>query len=152
MLLDCFTIPFVMGFSYFFLKRKYHRNHLVGVVICLAGLMLLIFSDFLQDSEANKGTQFLSMHSHLQGHNVKGDFFCIIAALLYSISNVSQEYYLQSYSRIEWLSLLGIGGTIFDSIQVYESSHPFISYFSLILERNELASIHVTGSVGIDPF
>jgi solute carrier family 35 protein F1/2 len=46
MLLDCFTIPCVMVLSRIILKQSYHWKQLGSVGICLAGLCVLVFSDY----------------------------------------------------------------------------------------------------------
>ena len=47
MLLDCFTIPVVMGLSRVFLGRRYNRIHAIGVVTCILGLCLVVVSDLI---------------------------------------------------------------------------------------------------------
>jgi solute carrier family 35 protein F1/2 len=48
MLIDCWTIPCVMAMSYFFLRRRFLWRHIVGVGLCIAGLSVLVVSDWLQ--------------------------------------------------------------------------------------------------------
>lgn len=45
MLLDCWAIPCVLVFTWFFLKTKYGLQKLGGVAICVAGLVTVVFSD-----------------------------------------------------------------------------------------------------------
>lgn len=45
MLLDCWSIPCVMLFTWIFLKTKYGFKKVTGVVVCIAGLVLVVFSD-----------------------------------------------------------------------------------------------------------
>lgn len=45
MLLDCWTIPCVMLLTWLFLKTKYRFRKIAGVVVCVAGLVMVIFSD-----------------------------------------------------------------------------------------------------------
>lgn len=45
MLLDCWSIPCVMLLTWLFLKTKYILRKIIGVLICVAGLVAVIFSD-----------------------------------------------------------------------------------------------------------
>ncbi|GAB4834163.1 hypothetical protein Ancab_032427 [Ancistrocladus abbreviatus] len=60
MLLDCWSIPCVVLLTWAFLKTKYKYKKFAGVVICVAGLVMDIFSDVhAQDREDTFG--YLSM-------------------------------------------------------------------------------------------
>lgn len=54
MLLDCWTIPCVLFLTWFFLKTKYRFTKLAGVVICVAGLVMVIFSDVHSADRSSK--------------------------------------------------------------------------------------------------
>ncbi|KVH90904.1 Protein of unknown function DUF914, eukaryotic [Cynara cardunculus var. scolymus] len=45
MLLDCWAIPVVIVLTWLFLKTEYKFMRIAGVVICVSGLVLVIFSD-----------------------------------------------------------------------------------------------------------
>lgn len=45
MLLDCWSIPSVIFLTWMFLKTKYRFRKFAGVAICVAGLVLVVFSD-----------------------------------------------------------------------------------------------------------
>lgn len=45
MLLDCCTIPCVIFLTWIFLKTKYGYRKFAGIAICIAGLVLVVFSD-----------------------------------------------------------------------------------------------------------
>jgi solute carrier family 35, member F1/2 len=113
MLLDCFTIPASMTFSYFFLGERYDLVRIGGVVVCVIGLILLVTADY-----------FLSSRSEEKGSNVViGDLLVIAGATLYAISNVTQEYSVKTYSRTEFLGLLGLFGSIISCIQMLLLEH-----------------------------
>ncbi|KAK8636797.1 hypothetical protein V6N13_064234 [Hibiscus sabdariffa] len=44
-LLDCWSIPCVMFLTFIFLKTKYRFRKIAGVVVCVAGLVMVVFSD-----------------------------------------------------------------------------------------------------------
>ncbi|KAJ4955334.1 hypothetical protein NE237_012117 [Protea cynaroides] len=118
MLLDCWTIPCVIFLTWFFLKTKYRLKKFVGVAICVAGLVLVVFSDaYSSDSAAGSSP-------------VKGDFLVIAGSVLYAVSNVSEEFIVTNTDRIELMAMLGLFGAIVSACQIS------------ILERQELRSIH----------
>ncbi|XP_022849152.1 solute carrier family 35 member F1-like isoform X1 [Olea europaea var. sylvestris] len=127
MLLDCWSIPCVLLFTWFFLKTKYRFKKLVGVVICIAGLVIVIFSDVHSADRAS-------------GSNpIKGDLLVIAGATLYAVSNVGEEFFVKSADRVELMSFLGIFGAIVSAVQIS------------ILERSELKSIHWSAGAAL-PF
>uniref|UniRef100_A0A7N0UQ02 Solute carrier family 35 member F1 n=1 Tax=Kalanchoe fedtschenkoi TaxID=63787 RepID=A0A7N0UQ02_KALFE len=127
MLLDCFTVPSVILLTWLFLKTKYSARKFIGVAICLAGLVTVVFSDVHSTDRA-------------RGSNpVKGDILVIAGSLLYAVSNVSEEYLVKSADRVELMGLLGLFGAIVSAIQIS------------VLERAELKSIHWTASAAV-PF
>ncbi|KAH9727804.1 solute carrier family 35 protein [Citrus sinensis] len=118
MLLDCWTIPCVMFLTWIFLKTKYRYKKITGVVVCVAGLVTVIFSDV---HAGDRGS----------GSNPrKGDALVIAGATLYAVSNVSEEFLVKKADRIELMAFLGLFGGIISAVQIS------------ILERKELQSIH----------
>ncbi|ESP03152.1 hypothetical protein LOTGIDRAFT_137926 [Lottia gigantea] len=113
--LDSFTIPSVMILSFIFLRVKYGLFHISGAVICLFGIGGLILSDVLTKNQTNN-----SQHDQM----VLGDILCICGAVLYSISNVGEEYIVKKYARTEFLGMVGLFGSFISGIQV------------IIVERN----------------
>ncbi|KAJ7957372.1 Solute carrier family 35 member F1 [Quillaja saponaria] len=127
MLLDCWSIPSVMILTWVFLKTKYRFKKITGVVVCLAGLVMVVFSDVHAGDRAG-------------GSNPRiGDLLVIAGSTLYAISNVSEEFLVKNADRVELMSMLGLFGAIISAIQIS------------ILERNELRSIHWTAGAAL-PF
>jgi solute carrier family 35 protein F1/2 len=119
MLLDCFSIPFVMILSRAFLGTKYTKKNLLSVAICIAGLVTLVISDyFYNPQEDNRSAREV----------VLGDFLCICGTFFYAISNVGQESMIKKFDKVEWLSFLGVFGSIISFVQL------------MILESAELRS------------
>eukprot|EP01119_Soliformovum_irregulare_P000966 TRINITY_DN10713_c0_g1_i1.p1 TRINITY_DN10713_c0_g1~~TRINITY_DN10713_c0_g1_i1.p1 ORF type:complete len:328 (-),score=46.54 TRINITY_DN10713_c0_g1_i1:66-1049(-) len=106
MLLDCFAIPCVMILSRIFLKTRYTLRQLIGVGVCLVGLVVLVVSDYFYNEHETAKNALL------------GDLLCICGAILYSISNVSEEYMVKTHTRMEWLGMIGVGGSIISAIQL----------------------------------
>uniref|UniRef100_A0A0D3H8U2 EamA domain-containing protein n=1 Tax=Oryza barthii TaxID=65489 RepID=A0A0D3H8U2_9ORYZ len=100
MLIDCWAIPCVILLTWVFLKTKYGLRKFIGVVICVAGIILVVFSD-VHASDRAKGPNPL-----------KGDLFVIAGAMLYAVSNVTEEYFVKKSSRIEVMAMLGVFGAV----------------------------------------
>lgn len=127
MLLDCWSIPSVMVLTWFFLSTKYRFKKIAGVAVCVAGLVMVVFSDVHAGDRSG-------------GSNPrKGDALVIAGATLYAISNVSEEFLVKNADRVELMSLLGFFGAIISAIQIS------------ILERNEVKSIHWSAGAAL-PF
>ncbi|XP_021895555.1 solute carrier family 35 member F1-like isoform X1 [Carica papaya] len=127
MLLDCWSIPAVMLLTWLFLHTRYRFKKIAGVLVCITGLVVVVFSDVHAGDRAG-------------GSNPrKGDLLVIAGATLYAISNVSEEYLVKNADRVELMSFLGLFGAIISAIQIS------------ILERNELKSIHWSAGAAV-PF
>jgi solute carrier family 35 protein F1/2 len=123
-LLDCFTVPIVMILSYFMLRVRFNKQHVLGTVMCLAGVTTLVLSDLY--------IQSLSTDSR---NALLGDAFVLVGCLCYAISNLSQEHIVKNADAVEWLSMIGLFGTLVSGIQV------------LILEREGLAAVVWDGEI-----
>ncbi|XP_024987202.1 solute carrier family 35 member F1-like [Cynara cardunculus var. scolymus] len=120
MLLDCWAIPVVIVLTWLFLKTEYKFMRIAGVVICVSGLVLVIFSDV-----------HAADRSQSASNPVKGDLLVIAGATLYAVSNVSEEFFVKKAAdRVELMAMLGLFGAIFSAIQIS------------VLEKEELKSIH----------
>lgn len=117
MLLDCWSIPCVIVLTWIFLKTKYGLRKFIGVGVCVAGLILVVFSD-VHASDRSKGPNPL-----------KGDLLVIFGSMLYACCNVTEEYLVKNNNRIELMAMLGVFGAVISGIQIS------------ILEREELHSI-----------
>ncbi|XP_050214278.1 uncharacterized protein LOC126665502 [Mercurialis annua] len=127
MLLDCWSIPCVMVLTYFFLHTKYRFKKIVGALICIAGLVMVIFSDVHSSDRSAGSKPFV------------GDAFVIAGATLYAVSNVSEEFLVKNADMVELMSLLGFFGAIVSAIQI------------AILERTELKNIRWSAGAAL-PF
>lgn len=115
-LLDCWTIPWVMILTCFVIKTKYTPWQFAGAVICVAGLVLVLFSDAsTSDSGGSKP--------------ILGDTLVIGGTIFYAMSNVGEEFCVKKRDRVEVVAMLGVFGTLISTIQL------------LILERKELESL-----------
>ncbi|CAA7016693.1 unnamed protein product [Microthlaspi erraticum] len=118
MLLDCWAIPCVLVLTWVFLKTKYRLMKIGGVVICIVGVVMVVFSDVHAGDRAG-------------GSNpVKGDLIVVAGATLYAVSNTCEEFLVTNADRTELMSFLGLFGAIIGAIQIS------------IFERDELKAVH----------
>ncbi|XP_043076887.1 solute carrier family 35 member F2 [Puntigrus tetrazona] len=125
-LLDCFIIPVLMILSWFFLKTRYRIVHYVAVCICLAGVGAMVGADILAGQDQGSSSDILL-----------GDGLVLVSATLYAISNVCQEYTVKNLSRVEFLGMIGLFGSIISAIQLGA------------LEHNEVSNIQWTWEIGL---
>ncbi|XP_064574234.1 solute carrier family 35 member F2 isoform X3 [Zonotrichia leucophrys gambelii] len=111
-LLDCFGIPALMALSWFLLRARYKLIHFVAVAICLLGVATMVGADILAGREEGEGSDV-----------VIGDVLVLLAASLYAISNVGEEYIVKNLSRVEFLGMVGLFGTIISGLQLAIVEH-----------------------------
>nr|XP_021385045.1 solute carrier family 35 member F2 [Lonchura striata domestica] len=111
-LLDCFGIPLMMALSWFILRARYRLIHFVAVGICLLGVGTMVGADILSGRQEGEGSDV-----------VIGDVLVLLAASLYAISNVSEEYIVKNLSRVEFLGMVGLYGTIISGLQLAIVEH-----------------------------
>ncbi|MED6240358.1 hypothetical protein ATANTOWER_019804, partial [Ataeniobius toweri] len=125
-LLDCFVIPVLMVLSWWILKARYRLIHYVAVSICLLGVGAMVGADLLARRDQGSTSNILL-----------GDGLVLLSAALYAVSNVSQEYTVKNLSRVEFLGMIGLFGSIISTVQM------------VILERNEVSAIVWSWQVGL---
>ncbi|MEQ2245041.1 hypothetical protein ILYODFUR_023485 [Ilyodon furcidens] len=125
-LLDCFVIPVLMVLSWWILKTRYRLIHYVAVGICLLGVGAMVGADLLARRDQGSTSNILL-----------GDGLVLLSAALYAVSNVSQEYTVKNLSRVEFLGMIGLFGSIISTVQM------------VILERNEVSAIVWSWQVGL---
>jgi len=111
MLLDAWAIPVCMAFTYIYLRTHYHWTQILGVMICVAGLGLLVASDEITKKDwpsVNMG---------------KGDAFMILGASLYGFTNATEEFFVRRRPLYEVVGQLGMWGTIISGVQASIIEH-----------------------------
>ncbi|NXR98906.1 S35F2 protein, partial [Oxylabes madagascariensis] len=111
-LLDCFGIPVLMALSWFILRARYRMIHFVAVAICLLGVAAMVGADILAGRSEGEGSDV-----------VIGDVLVLLGSSLYAISNVSEEYIVKNLSRVEFLGMVGLFGTIISGLQLAILEH-----------------------------
>lgn len=115
-----------MILSWFFLKTRYRIIHYVAVCICLAGVGAMVGADILAGQDQGSSSDILL-----------GDGLVLVSATLYAIANVCQEYTVKNLSRVEFLGMVGLFGSIISAIQLG------------ILEHNEVSKIQWTWEIAL---
>ncbi|KAG2429532.1 hypothetical protein HXX76_010767 [Chlamydomonas incerta] len=103
-LLDCFTIPAVMGLSALALAARYLPGHYGGALLCIGGLAVLVATD---GGSATGGP-----------NPVLGDALVLMGSVLYAVSNVAQERLLLGATPVtELLAAVGGFGAVIGGVQ-----------------------------------
>ncbi|CAK5273972.1 unnamed protein product [Mycena citricolor] len=111
MLLDAWAIPVCMFFCWVYMRTKYERTQLLGVLICIAGLGLLVASD---EHTAKDWTP---------ASRGKGDAFMIAGATLYGFTNATEEFFVRKRPLYEVVGQLGMWATIISLCQASGLEH-----------------------------
>ena len=80
--------------TFILLKARYHWTQLLGVCVCLAGLGVLITSDYRTDK--NWGST----------RKVEGDLFILLGATLYGLSNGGEEFLVRGRPHYEVVGMV----------------------------------------------
>nr|XP_056714573.1 solute carrier family 35 member F2 [Euleptes europaea] len=115
-LLDCFGIPVLMALSWFILRARYKLIHFIAVAVCLLGVGTMVGADILAGRQEGEGSNV-----------VIGDVLVLLGASLYAISNVSEEYIVKNLSRVEFLGMVGLFGTVISALQLGIVEHKDIA-------------------------
>ncbi|KAF3553114.1 hypothetical protein F2Q69_00014717 [Brassica cretica] len=106
MLLDCWAIPCVLVLTWVFLKTRYRLMKISGVVVCILGVIMVVFSDVHAGSRPG-------------GSNpVKGDILVVAGATLYAVSNTTEEFLVKNANTVELMTFMGFFGAIISAIQI----------------------------------
>ncbi|CAF0922977.1 unnamed protein product [Brachionus calyciflorus] len=122
--IDAFILPMTLVLSYFFLRKAFKINHVMGVVGCLFGCAFIILADFsIKDAK------------NLKYHKLEGDFLCLLSSALYAVSNVGSEWLIKARTKREYLAMIGFFGTLISIVQM------------LVLERSEISNLFALNKI-----
>ncbi|KAJ4828037.1 hypothetical protein Tsubulata_045675 [Turnera subulata] len=88
MLLDCWSIPSVMLLTWLFLSTKYRFKKIAGVVVCVAGLVMVVFSDVHSADRSSKFDYVLAVHHSFSWFNA----FVLEASDIWAVLSVAVVY------------------------------------------------------------
>lgn len=103
-LLGSLTIPSTMIFCRLLLGKEYRRMHYVGVILCILGGSVTVFTD--KNSIASSDGE--TSHPHSYG----GDVLAILASLGYGVGDACAEFWSKHVNREEYLGMIGFFGAI----------------------------------------
>jgi solute carrier family 35 protein F1/2 len=131
-LLGSLAVASTMFFSSRILSRYFVKSHYFGVLLCVIGGGLTVWSDFDKEKGSPSG-----VHSGL------GDLLAVVAALIYGLGDVISEYCVKNVDLYELLGMLGLYGAIFTGL-----SFPWIeraALSNLIWERSSSEQWEIAG-------
>ena len=113
-LLTALAVPSTVLLSYFCLQRRYTAVHILGLLICLAGIVLNVLQDY-QDEDASD-----------YPHKFRGDLLALVGGFLYGANDVLGEVAVQKLGGPrEYLGTMG-----------FFAAHICL-FQMLVFERNE---------------
>ncbi|XP_076950133.1 uncharacterized protein LOC143623015 isoform X2 [Bidens hawaiensis] len=104
-LLDCWTVAWVILFTWLFLGTKYSLWQLFGAAICGLGLCLVVLSD-------------VGVGGGGGSNPLLGDILVTGGTIFYALSNVGEEFCVKKNGRFEVLAMIGLFGTIFSVTEI----------------------------------
>ncbi|KAL9112768.1 MAG: hypothetical protein Q9227_003071 [Pyrenula ochraceoflavens] len=107
-LINFWAIVIVVTISFLFLHVRYHWAQVLGILVCVAGMGLLLASDHI--TGANGG-------SISRGNQLKGDLFALLGATFYGLSNVAEEYIVSTQPLYEVIGQMGFWGMLINGVQ-----------------------------------
>ncbi|XP_065856560.1 uncharacterized protein [Euphorbia lathyris] len=104
-LLDCWTVVWAIGLTWFFLGTRYSIWQLFGSALCVLGLGLVLLSD--AGVSGSSGSRPLL-----------GDSLVIAGTIFFACSNVGEEFCVKKKDRVEVVSMIGLYGLLVSVIQL----------------------------------
>nr|XP_057942575.1 solute carrier family 35 member F2-like isoform X2 [Doryrhamphus excisus] len=89
------------------IQTRYKLLHFIAVTVCLLGVGSMVGADILAGRDQGSTSDV-----------VLGDSLVLISAVLYAVSNMCQEFTVKTLSRVEFLGMMGLFGTIISGIQL----------------------------------
>lgn len=124
-LLNFWSIICVVIVSFTILRVRYKWAQILGILICCAGMGILLYSDHINGTNGGEVPDQL-----------KGDLFGLLGATFYGLSNVFEEWFVSKRPMYEVLSMLGLFGFFINGVQ------------AAIFDRDSFAAATWSGQVG----
>ncbi|PFH62836.1 hypothetical protein XA68_11617 [Ophiocordyceps unilateralis] len=105
-LINFWSIVCVVAASALLLRVRYRPQQLVGILVCCAGMGLLIATDHLGQRNGGPANDPL-----------RGDLFALLGATLYGLSNVMEEWLVSKDAAHDVLAFLGLFGLVINGVQ-----------------------------------
>jgi solute carrier family 35, member F1/2 len=105
-LINFWAIVVVVILSFLLLRVRYRPMAIIGIIICVAGMGVLLGSDKLTHANDYPAEDAL-----------KGDLFCLLGATFYGFSNTTQEFLVSKRPLYEVVAMLAFWGIIINGVQ-----------------------------------
>lgn len=106
-LISFWAIVLVVVVSFIFLKVRYHWSQILGILICIGGMGVLMYSDYRGGSRISGGVT----------SEVKGNLFMVVSATSYGIANVLEEFLVSKRPLYEVMGQIGFWGIMINGVQ-----------------------------------
>lgn len=103
-LLGSLTIPSTMIFCRLLLGKEYRLMHYVGVILCIVGGVVTIFTDKVTITSSDGAAN--------HPHSYFGDILAILASFGYGVGDACAEFWSKHVDREEYLGMIGLFGAI----------------------------------------
>lgn len=125
-LFDALAIPSAMVLSRCLLHRTYTKIHLLGVAMCMVGVVVNVLQDYKSDEEGKRDSA--DDNTNLYPYRIRGDILAIAGGILYGINDTLCEASVRTMGfASEFLGMIGLFAGIISIIQ------------AAIVERNDIA-------------
>ncbi len=135
---DALAIPSAMIFSRLLMKRTYVWAHVVGCIICIAGIVVNTALDMKSTTpdavENNGGGDDGGLNNVVVASldHVKGDIFAILGAILLGLDDVLSEKILDNYGGgvSKMLFMKGMFGALISIVQlgIFERDNIYVLF------------------------
>lgn len=110
-----------------FLRVRYHPTQIAGILICVAGMGVLIASDHITGVNGGDVSS---------GDQLKGDLFALLGATFYGMCNVAEEFLVSEKPLYEVVGQLAFWGIMINGTQAG------------IFDKDSFRTANWNGSVG----
>jgi solute carrier family 35 protein F1/2 len=105
-LINFWAIVVVVVLSFIFLHVRYRALAVVGILVCVAGMGVLIASD-----------KITKTNDYTAESPLKGDLFALLGATCYGFSNTLQEFMVSKRPMYEVVGMIALWGMIINGVQ-----------------------------------
>jgi solute carrier family 35 protein F1/2 len=126
-LLDALAIPSAMVVSKSFLGRQYTWVHLLGVILCMVGVVANLMQDYESDYHQHRqhsypvnttSTAITRSGVEEYPHKIWGDLLATIGGILYGLNDVLAEAAVRNNAgTLEYLAMIGLFGFLLSLVQ-----------------------------------
>ncbi|PYH41741.1 DUF914 domain membrane protein [Aspergillus saccharolyticus JOP 1030-1] len=105
-LINFWAIAVVVLLSTTFLGVSYHRGQILGIAICISGILLLLLTDTTTDTQPDHPKSPLL-----------GDLYALLGATTYGLANTAEEILVCTAPVAEVLAHMSLFGTVITAVQ-----------------------------------